>query len=175
MKSFLVFLSFSIILVISSCTSKIQKFEQDLETCISKTDSIQALLKTSLNNENFTDELLQAEVIWNQLKLKYDDSNDTLSKEQMEVLDDFNVAFHNARNLQQERLRCLVASSEQRLRLQRLKNDIALGNGKRSEYCANVQHEKEELTIIETHAKDIHRRFEELKRSKAQFNQNFAL
>ena len=175
MKSVIVFLSFSVILLGPSCSSKIQKFEQDLETCIAKTDSVQSILKTTLNNENFTDELLEAEVIWNQLKLKYNDSDDTLSKEQMGVLDDFNVAFHNARNLEQERLKCLVASSKQRLRLQRLKNDIALGNGKRSEYCANVQHEKEELTIIETHAKDIHRRFEELKRSKAQFNRDFAL
>ena len=170
------FLIVSVILVLtSSCSSKIQQFEKDLETCISKTDSVQFLLKNTLNDEAFTDEILEAEVVWNQLKLKFEDSNDTLSKEQMEILDDFNVAFHNARKLRQERLKCLVANSEQRLRLERLKNDIELGNGKRSEYCANVQHEKEELTIIEAHAKDIHRRFEELKRSKAQFNQNFAL
>ncbi len=169
------FLIVSISLTLASCSSKIEKFEKDLETCISKTDSVQFLLKNTLNDEDFTDQILQAEVIWNQLKLKFEAYNDTLSKEQMETLDDFNVAFHNARNLQKERLRCLVANSEQRLRLQRLKNDIELGSGKRSEYCANVQHEKEELTIIEAHAKDIHRRFEELKRSMAQFNQNFAL
>jgi len=174
MKLLPVFLSFSIILTISSCSSKIEKFEKDLETCISKTDSVQYLLKNTLNDKDFMDEILQSEVIWNQLKLKYEYSNDTLSAEQMKVLDNFNVAFHNAKNLRQERLKCLVASSEQRLRLQQLKNDIELGNGKRSEYCANVQHEKEELTIIRNHAMDIHRRFEELKSSKAQFENTFS-
>lgn len=174
MKTTLVVLSI-LTLLLGSCSSKIEKWEKDLDTCISKTDSLQSLLKNTVGDEALTNELLEAEVIWNQLKLKYDVSNDTLTKEQMEVLDDFNVAFHNARNLKSELLKCLVASSKQRLRLERLKNDIQQGNGKRSEYCANVQHEKEELTIIEKHAKDIHRRFEELKRSKAQFNENFAL
>lgn len=174
MKSAFFILSILTILL-SSCSSKIEKWEKDLDTCISKTDTVQFLLKNTISEDALTDEILEAEVIWNQLKLKYDVSNDTLTKEQMEVLDDFNVAFHNARNLKSELLKCLVASSKQRLRLERLRNDIQQGNGKRSEYCSNVQHEKEELTIIEKHAKDIHRRFEELKRSKAQFNENFAL
>ena len=122
-----------------------------------------------------TNELLEAELTWNQIKLKFSTQQDTLTKEQMETLDQFNVAYHNAGNLKTELLKCLVANSKQRLRLQQLRNDIESGSGKRSEYCANVQHEKEELTIIEAHAKDIHRRFEELKRSRQQFNNNFAL
>ena len=175
MKSWFLIISAFLVLISPSCSSKIDKWEKDLEICITKTDSVQYLLKTTLGDEQLEEELLEAEVLWNQLKLKFEDSNDTLTKEQMEILDDFNVAFHNARNLNKERLKCLIATSKQRLRLQRLENDIKLGNGKRSEYCENVQHEKEELTIIETHAKDIHRRFEELKRSKTQFNENFAL
>ncbi len=159
-------------ILISSCGGKTSKWNETLNTCIASSDSTAHYFQNELSLEDVTTSIQYAEELWRQTTTAI--SADTLSLDFAEDLDAFNVAFHDAKNLATEYEQCKTANATARIRLENLKTDIANGAGNRSEYCASVQHEKEELTKIRNHCTDIRRRFEELKTSTAQFEQALA-
>jgi len=160
------------IIILSSCGGKTSKWNETLNACISSSDSTAHYFENELSLEEVTSGIQYAEELWKQTTNAI--SSDTLDLDFAEELDAFNVAFHNAQNLATEYEQCKTANATARIRLENLKTDIANGSGNRSEYCSNVQHEKEELTKIRNHCTDIQRRFEELKTATAQFEQALA-
>lgn len=158
--------------VLLSCNSKIGKWENDLKLCITSSDSTSYLLNNQIDTTELKELVASAENIWNQTKPLL--VNDTLDPETLKTLDAFNTTLSNSRFLANERSKCNEANKKLRIRLSALLEDLEQGNGDRSTFCASIQHEKEELTIIRNHAIDIHRRFEELKSSKTQFESTFA-
>lgn len=160
------------IIALSSCGGKTSKWNATLDTCISASDSTSSYFEKELHLEEVTSSVQYAEQLWKQTTMAI--AADTLNLDFAEELDAFNVAFHNAQNLTTEYEQCKTANATARIRLENLKTDIANGAGNRSEYCANVQHEKDELTKIRKHCVDIQRRFEELKAATAQFEQALA-
>ncbi len=158
--------------VLASCTSKVSKWQNQITACIASVDSTRYSLNTQIDSSALVDLLNDSKFKWERLKQQL--MRDTLDKESLIVLDAFNTAYSNSKNLTEERNSCNVANNALKKRLLNLLDDIEHGNGDRSSYCASVQHEKEELTIIRNHAIDIHRRFEELKSSKTQFENDFS-
>lgn len=163
MKLLLASCCFMLLWGFGACTSKITKWEETLHQCIATSDSTHTLLDKQLTVADIEPELQKANELWHNTKDALVNSSDTLTPESMGLLDAFNVAYFNTKQLVRERNECFEANKALRKRLDELLLDLEQGNGNRAEYCANIQHEKEELTIIESHAKDIHRRFEELK------------
>lgn len=160
------------LLIFSACTSKIGKWESDLESYVTSCDSTDFLLNKQIDTIELEEVVGNSSIIWNQTKPAI--INDTLDPETLKILDAFNTAYSNTKSLVSERIKCNEANKKLKVRLNALLEDLEQGNGDRSTFCASIQHEKEELTIIRNHAIDIHRRFEELKSSKKQFESTFA-
>ena len=158
--------------ILASCNSKIGKWENDLKSYITSCDSTDFLLNTQMDTLELEEVVVNSATIWSQTKPLL--INDTLDPGSLKILDAFNTAFSNTKSLVSERSKCSAANKKLRIRLNSLLEDLEQGNGDRSTFCASIQHEKEELTIIRNHAIDIHRRFEELKSSKKQFESTFA-
>ena len=156
-----------VILTLCACTSKMQKWKQDVESFIATSDSTSYILNKQIDSTELTQLLESAAVCWSEAKSQF--ISDTLSIETLHLLDAFNVDYSNSKNLAAEYSLCKSAVKAQKERLILLQTDIQNGSGDRSVYCASIQKEKDELTIIRTHAIDIHRRFEELKISLEQF------
>lgn len=158
--------------LLCSCSGKSTAWKQTLNQCIASSDSTAYYFNNELALEEVNTTVQRASALWTQVKANL--GSDTLDLNFAKELDAFNVAFHNAKNLPTEYEQCKTANATIRIRLQNLQTDIDNGAGSRSDYCASVQHEKEELTKIRNHCTDIQRRFEELKTSTAQFEQAMA-
>lgn len=153
-------------LVLFACTSKMQKWEREMQSAIATSDSTAFILNT-IDPTELQESTEAATVLWNMVKIQF--KQDTLSIEALRSLDAFNVAYKNSKELSTEYSHCKSAEIEQKKRLILLQSDIQNASGDRSTYCASIQKEIEELTIIRMHAIDIRRRFDELKTSMEQF------
>lgn len=158
--------------ILASCNSKIGKWENDLRSYITSCDSTHFLLNNQIDSTELEEVVENSSIIWNQTKPLL--IGDTLDPETLKILDAFNTSYSNTKLLVSERNKCNEANQKLRSRLSSLLEDLEQGNGDRSTFCSSIQHEKDELTIIRNHAIDIHRRFEELKSSKKQFESTFA-
>lgn len=156
-----------LIVVLCACTSKMQKWEHEIQASIATSDSTAYLLTEQIDSVDLAQLIESATESWTLAKMQF--KSDTLSIEALNLLDAFNVDYSNGKNLISEYSRCKLAATAQKKRLLLLQTDIQNTSGDRSTYCASIQKEKEELTIIRNHAIDIRRRFEELKRSLEQF------
>jgi hypothetical protein len=150
-----------------ACTSKTQKWALELRSFQATSDSVSHVLNQQIDTVELAQTIETAASCWQDAKSHF--SSDTLDLETLDLLDAFNVAYSNGKNLVSEYTSCNVANKQLKKRLALLQSDIQNGNGNRSTYCASITKEKEELTIIRNHAMDIRRRFEELKSSMEQF------
>ncbi len=164
-------MSFLILLVIiTSCESKLGKFEEDVVFAKTTNDSVRVLLQQLDTNQVLK---LRGKSKMMLLNFNIELGNDTLDIETAREIDGFIQAYRATDFFTTEINQLRIAQKEQQQRLQKLQSDIENGAGDRSTYYEHVQFERKEAEQIRSHSLVLEKQFIDFKQSYEQFKPTF--
>lgn len=163
--SFLVLLAF-----LSSCESKLGKFEEDVLFSKATNDSVSKLLRELDTNQVLE---LRGKSKMMLLKFNMELGNDTLDIGTAKEIDGFIQAYRATDFFTTEIKQLRKAQVDQHERLRKLQSDIENGAGDRSAYYEHVQLERKEAEQIRIHSLILEKQFIDFKQSYEQFKPTF--
>ena len=163
--SFLVLLTF-----LSSCESKLGKFEEDVLFSKATNDSVYKALQELDTNQVLK---LRGKSKMMLLNFNIELGNDTLDIETAREIDGFIQTYRATDYFTTEIRQLRKAQKEQQERLQKLQSDIENGAGDRSTYYEHVQFERKEAGQIRAHSLRLEKQFMDFKQSYEQFKPTF--
>lgn len=163
--SLLVLLTF-----LSSCESKLGKFEEDVLFSKATNDSVRKILQELDTNQVLK---LRGKSKMMLLNFNIELGNDTLDMETAREIDGFIQAYRATDYFTTEIRQLRKAQQEQHERLLKLQTDIENGAGDRSTYYDHVQLERKEVEQIRAHSLRLEKQFMDFKQSYEQFKPTF--
>ena len=162
--------SFLLLVFLTSCESKLGKFEEDILFTKATNDSVQK----SLQNLDTVQVLkLRGKSRNMLLNFNMELGNDTLDIATARKIDGFIQAYRATVFFTAEIRQLRKAQEEQRERLQRLQSDIENNAGDRSLYFDHVQFERREAEQLRRHDLLLEKQFIDFKQSYEQFKPTF--
>lgn len=159
-----------LLIVLSSCESKLGKFEEDVLFSKVTNDSVQKILQELDTNQVLK---LRGKSKMMLLNFNIELGNDTLDIETAKEIDGFIQAYRATDYFTTEIKQLRKAQKEQQERLQKLQSDIENGAGDRSTYYEHVQFERKEADQIRAHSLRLEKQFMDFKQSYEQFKPTF--
>lgn len=159
-----------LLIVLSSCESKLGKFEEDVLFSKGTNDSVQKILQELDTNQVLK---LRGKSKMMLLNFNIELGNDTLDIETAKEIDGFIQAYRATDYFTTEIKQLRKAQIEQQERLQKLQSDIENGAGDRSTYYEHVQFERKEADQIRAHSLRLEKQFMDFKQSYEQFKPTF--
>ncbi|TSJ45498.1 hypothetical protein [Fluviicola chungangensis] len=164
-------MSFFLLLgIVTSCESKLGKFEEDVLFAKSTNDSVQVLLQQLDTNQVLK---LRGKSKKMLLNFNIELGNDTLDIATAREIDGFIQAYRATDFFTTEIKQLRLAQQDQRERLQKLQSDIENAAGDRSTYYEHVQFERKEAEQIRSHSLILEKQFMDFKQSYEQFKPTF--
>ena len=164
-------MSFFLLLgIITSCESKLGKFEEDVLFTQATNDSVRVLLQ-----QLDTNQVLKLRGKSKQMLLNFNIElgNDTLDIGTAREIDGFIRAYRATDFFTTEIRQLREAQKVQQERLKKLRSDIENGAGDRSAYYEHVQFERKEAAQIREHSLILEKQFIDFKQSYEQFKPTF--
>ena len=159
-----------LLVIITSCESKLGKFEEDVVFAKTTNDSVRVLLQQLDTNQVLK---LRGKSKMMLLNFNIELGNDTLDIETAREIDGFIQAYRATDFFTTEINQLRIAQKEQQQRLQKLQSDIENGAGDRSTYYEHVQFERKEAEQIRLHSLILEKQFIDFKQSYEQFKPTF--
>lgn len=160
----------TLLIFITSCESKLGKFEEDVLFSKATNDSVGKLLQKLDTNQVLN---LRGKSRNMLLNFNIELGNDTLDIETAREIDGFIQAYRATDYFTTEIRHLRNAQQEQEKRLTKLQSDIENGAGDRSVYYDNVQLELKEAKEIRRHSLVLEKQFIDFKQSYEQFKPTF--
>jgi len=168
MRQILIFLL--LLGIITSCESKLGRFEEDVLFTKATNDSVQGLLQELDTNQILK---LRGKSKIMLLNFNIELGNDTLDMETAKEIDGFIQTYRATDFFTTEIKQLRKAQKEQQERLVKLQSDIETGSGDRSAYYEHVQFERKEAEQIRSHSLILEKQFMDFKQSYEQFKPTF--